>query len=400
MGGDVVHFDEAPVQQEAAANQKLVGRVLTKKSLNMTTVRKTIFQMWGDLQGLVITSAGSKSFILNFKSQDEARRAYEGGPWRIEGHMLSLQWWSSNLSIDEVNYNQLPIWIQIHGLPYDKINKSNAEKIGAILGRVITAEDPFVERNMLRPFLRVRVEIDIQLPLKTGFWFKKFDGSHAWASLKYEKLYDYCYKCGMIGHDRRTCVEEMAMSIVNPNMSKYGPELTTPGLKSIDVEARKARIRRQKEDQNNWMEELWEARERSQQERVWQRRHHEREGESSQGWVRSSQASVSVKSVGRVDGTQDLLANRQVALQKNLEQNEGADLDELMGDDNTTVLELGDGAQTERRIEEISSGSRDRPGDKSNQGTEIERPNKYVEKTIGGMEGMINHYFMVYLVLD
>ncbi|RYQ90697.1 hypothetical protein Ahy_B09g096725 isoform A [Arachis hypogaea] len=318
----------------------------------MTTVRKTIFQMWGDLQGLVITSAGSKSFILNFKSQDEARRAYEGGPWRIEGHMLSLQWWSSNLSIDEVNYNQLPIWIQIHGLPYDKINKSNAEKIGAILGRVITAEDPFVERNMLRPFLRVRVEIDIQLPLKTGFWFKKFDGSHAWASLKYEKLYDYCYKCGMIGHDRRTCVEEMAMSIVNPNMSKYGPELTTPGLKSIDVEARKARIRRQKEDQNNWMEELWEARERSQQER------------------------------------------------KNLEQNEGADLDELMGDDNTTVLELGDGAQTERRIEEISSGSRDRPGDKSNQGTEIERPNKYVEKTIGGMEGMINHYFMVYLVLD
>nr|XP_029153227.1 uncharacterized protein LOC114927457 [Arachis hypogaea] len=265
----------------------------------MTTVRKTIFQMWGDLQGLVITNAGSKSFILNFKSQDEARRAYEGGPWRIEGHMLSLQWWSPNLSINEINYNQLPIWIQIHGLPYDKINKSNAEKIGAILGRVITAKDPFVEGNMLRPFLR----------------------------------------CGMIGHDRRTCVEEMAMSIVNPSIPKYGPELTTPGLKSIDVEARKARIRRQKEDQNNWMEELWEARERSQQER------------------------------------------------KNLKQNKGADLDELMGDKNTAVLELGDGTQTERRIEEFSSGSRDRPGDKSNQGTEIERPNKYIEKTIGGMKG-------------
>ncbi|XP_016206210.1 uncharacterized protein LOC107646544 [Arachis ipaensis] len=294
----------------------------------MTTVRKTIFQMWGDSQGLMITSAGSKSFILNFKSQDEARRAYEGGPWRIEGHMLSLQLWSSNLSIDEVNYNQLPIWIQIHGLPYDKINKSNAEKIRAILGRVITAKDPFVEGNMLRPFLRVRVEIDIQLPLKTEFWFKKFDGSHAWASLKYEKLYDYCYKCGMIGHDKRTCVEEMAMSIVNPNMPKYGPELTTPGLKSIDVEARKAGIRRQKEDQNNWMEELWEACERSQQKR------------------------------------------------KNLEQNEGTNLDELMGDENTAVLKLGDGAQTERRIEEISSGSRDRPGDRSNLGTEIDRPNK------------------------
>ncbi|RYR38257.1 hypothetical protein Ahy_A09g043235 [Arachis hypogaea] len=154
--------------------------------------------MWGDPQGLVITNAGPNSFILNFKNQEEARRAYDGGPWIIEGHMLSLQWWSPNLSIEEVNNNQLPIWIQIHGLPYDKINIKNAEKIGAIVGRIISAENPFVEGNMLRFFLRVRVE--------------------------------------------------------------------------INNEARKAGIRRIKEKHNNWVEELWEARERSLQGREWLKR--------------------------------------------------------------------------------------------------------------------------------
>ncbi|RYR14789.1 hypothetical protein Ahy_B04g071489 [Arachis hypogaea] len=245
--------------------------------------------MWGDQQGLVIINVGPNSFILNFKSPEEARRAYDGRPWRIEGHMLSLQWWSSNLSIDEVNYNQLPIWVQIHGLPYDKINIKNDEKIGAIVGRVIGAEDPFVEGNMLRSFLRVRVEINVQMALKTGFWFKRNDGSHSWVEFKYEKLYDYCYKCGRIGHDKRACMEELVRSLVNPEMPRYGPELTTLGLKSIENEARKAGIRRRKEEQNNWVEELWEAHERSWQGREWLKRQSQKDrGESSLGGVRSS----------------------------------------------------------------------------------------------------------------
>ncbi|RYR45337.1 hypothetical protein Ahy_A07g031175 [Arachis hypogaea] len=351
MEGDVLDLEESQAQH-GETDQKLVGRVLTEKVLNMVTVRKTIFNMWGDPQGLVITNAGPNSFILNFKSQEEARRAYEGGPWRIEGHMLSLQWWKVNLSINEVNYNQLPIWVQIHGLPYDKINIKNAEKIGATIGRVISLEDPFVEGNMLRSFLRVRVEINVQVPLKTGFWFKRDDGSHSWADFKYEKLYGYCYKCGRIGHDKRACVEELARSLVNPEIPRYGPELTTPGLKPIENEARKAGIRRRKEEQNNWVEELWEARERSFQGREWLKRQEQKQrGGSGLGGERSSQASVSGKSWGRTANPQAQMGERQVATQEVQDQNEGADEDGMnrekhienpnLNDDGTANQEKG-----------------------------------------------------------
>ncbi|RYR38529.1 hypothetical protein Ahy_A09g043573 [Arachis hypogaea] len=471
MEGDILDLEESSAQHGDNTNQKLVGRVLTEKVLNTVTVRKTIFNMWGDPQGLVITNAGPNSFILNFKSQEEARRAYEGGPWRIEGHMLSLQWWSSNLSIEEVNYNQLSIWVQIHGLPYDKINIKNAERIGAIVGRVISAEDPFVEGNMLRSFLRVRVEINVQAPLKTRFWFKRKDTDHSWAEFKYEKLCDYCYKCGRIGHDRRTCEEELARSLVNsemprygpelstpglksienearkagirrrkeeqnnwvlntvtvrktifnmwgdpqglvitnagPNsfilnfksqeearrayeggpwrieghmlslqwwssnlsieecgrighdrrtceeelarslvnseMPRYGPELSTPGLKSIENEARKAGIRRRKEEQNNWVEEFWEACERSMQGREWLKRQAQKNrGESSLGDVRSSQASASAKSWDRSANPQEQMGERQVAIQEEQDQDEGADEDGMNGDKHNNTLRLKD----------------------------------------------------------
>ncbi|RYR06305.1 hypothetical protein Ahy_B06g086056 [Arachis hypogaea] len=339
MEGDVLDLEKSPVQHEDNTGQKLVGRVLTEKVLNTVTVRKTILNMWGDPQGLVITNAGSNSFILNFKSQEEARRVYEGGPWRIEGHMLSLQWWSSNLSIEEVNYNQLPIWVQIHGLPYDKINIKNAEKIGAIVGRVISAEDPFVEGNMLRAFLRVRVEINIQAPLKTGFWFKRNDGSHSWAEFKYEKLCDYCYKCGRIGHDKRACEEELLRSLVNPEIPRYGPELTTPGLRSIENEARRAGIRRRKEEQNNWVEELWEARERSWQGREWLKRQAQKgRGESDLRSVRSSQASASAKSWDRLANPQEQMGERQVARQEGQDQDKGADVYGVNGEKHSNIF--------------------------------------------------------------
>ncbi|RYR39726.1 hypothetical protein Ahy_A09g045311 [Arachis hypogaea] len=343
MEGDVLDLEKSLTQHGEKTDQKLVGRVLTGKVLNTITVHKTILNMWGDPQGLVITNAGPNSFILNFKSQEEARRAYEGGPWRIEGHMLSLQWWSSNLSIDEVNYNQLSIWVQIYGLPYDKINTKNSEKIGAILRRVISAEDPFVEGNMLRSFLRVRVEINVQVPLKTGFWFRRSDRSQSWAEFKYEKLYDYCYKCGRIGHDKRACGEELVRSLVNPEIPRYGPELTTPGLRSIKNEARKAGIRRRKEEQNNWVEELWEARERSLQGREWLKRqaHKDRRG-SSLGGVRSSQASASAKSWDREENPQEQMGERQVAIQEVQDQGEVAEDDKMNGEEHNSIFMLND----------------------------------------------------------
>ncbi|XP_072081213.1 uncharacterized protein [Arachis hypogaea] len=187
---------------------------------------------------------GTNTYLFNFKNEEDAMKSYEEGPWRVDGHMLSLQWWRPELSFEEVSYNSLAIWIQVHALPLEKLNKNIAEKIGASLGKVLEVEDPYVDGNLLRKFLRVRVEVNALEPLKTGFWFRRSDGSYSRASFKYERLCDYCYNCGRTGHDKRGCREVIAMDSENSGLPKYGPDLSVPGLRSITAVAEKVGIRK------------------------------------------------------------------------------------------------------------------------------------------------------------
>lgn len=75
-----------------------------------------------------------------------------------------------------------------------------------------------------RSFLRVRVEIEISKPLPKGFWLRRNTGAgqDLWISYKYEKLSDFCYDCGRLGHDNRSCKfvsrEEGSNSGYNPEM--------------------------------------------------------------------------------------------------------------------------------------------------------------------------------------
>ena len=86
-------------------------------------------------------------------------------------------------------------------------------------------EDLIAEGRMLRSFLRMRVSIDIRLPLTIGFWVLRKEKNPVWVWLKYEKLQEYCFQCGRIGHEARQCKEEKAMSLLNPQKPRYGPGL-------------------------------------------------------------------------------------------------------------------------------------------------------------------------------
>ncbi|XP_072088739.1 uncharacterized protein At4g02000-like [Arachis hypogaea] len=206
---------------------------------------------------------GTNTYLFNFKHEEDAIRIHGEGPWRVDGHMLSLQWWRPELSFEEVSYNSIAFWVQVHALPLEKLNKSSVEKIGTSLGKLLEAEDPYVDGNLLRNFLRVRVKVNVLEQLKTGFWYKRNDGSYSWVSFKYERLYDYCYNCRRIGHDRRSCREGKAMAIDNSNLPGYGPNFSALGLRSISSLAGKAGIRQEGNRIKISETNLWVTREKN-----------------------------------------------------------------------------------------------------------------------------------------
>lgn len=59
-----------------------------------------------------------------------------------------------------------------------------------------------------RSFMIIRVEIDVEKLFVPGFWVSRRGSGKIWAEVKYEKLADFCYCCGMLGHVMKNCVKE------------------------------------------------------------------------------------------------------------------------------------------------------------------------------------------------
>lgn len=98
----------------------------------------------------------------------------------------------------------VPFWIQIYKIPLDLLSIRNARAIGEKLGVLLRVEDPF-EDDVGRGFLRVHVLIDLKKPLLESLKIPRSDGGSIKAYLRYEKLQNYCYFCGKLGHIVRSC---------------------------------------------------------------------------------------------------------------------------------------------------------------------------------------------------
>ena len=107
-------------------------------------------------------------------------------------------------SPEDYAFNTIPIWIRVLKLPLGNMNKATAEMIGEKVGEWIEAdvgEDDFAAGE----FLRIKVRINITRPIMRGLMFQVGDGKSKWCPFQYEFLPEFCYNCGIIGHDENSC---------------------------------------------------------------------------------------------------------------------------------------------------------------------------------------------------
>lgn len=95
-------------------------------------------------------------------------------------------------------------------------------------------ENPIVNGNILRNFLRGRVKIDLNMPLPSGYWAPRSNLPNLWIVYWYERLQALCYNCGIIGHDQKSYQNTTVMSAFNPTSPKYGPRFSASAPKSIN----------------------------------------------------------------------------------------------------------------------------------------------------------------------
>lgn len=135
----------------------------------------------------------------------------------------------------EIDFSKVIFWVQVQGLPLEYISVRSAKKILKQAGKVLEVEDPHVKGKLIRNSIRARVEVNIRHHLFAGCWVSRRNLPRVWVFVKYERLQDLCFKCGIIGHEQKPCVNQCVMSSIGKDVQKYGPRVGTPLAKTIKM---------------------------------------------------------------------------------------------------------------------------------------------------------------------
>ncbi|XP_038714588.1 uncharacterized protein LOC120008131 [Tripterygium wilfordii] len=202
-----------------------VGKILAPKIINSKAFQSTIRRAWGVGEDVRINIIGPNVYQFLFPNDFTMERVLEEGPWSFDNHMLVLKRWEIGMAATNLSFDSISLWTQAWGLPLVCHTHSVASLIGNTIGSFISPDNR-QEANLLNSHLRFRASFPLSKPIRRGCRVKTPNGECVWVNLKYERLSDFCYYCGYVGHDERRCERKFDdVKAGTTSSGQYGPWL-------------------------------------------------------------------------------------------------------------------------------------------------------------------------------
>lgn len=100
--------------------------------------------------------------------------------------------------------NNLHIRVQLHNMSAGFMSLRVVTDVGNYIGKFIESDtNNFV--GVWHEYLRIRVSIPLDIPIKRRMKLKKSAENWCWVNFKYEAIPTFCFICGMIGHGEKFC---------------------------------------------------------------------------------------------------------------------------------------------------------------------------------------------------
>lgn len=208
----------------------LVAKVLSPKMINCATFQQQMPRILQATRQIEIGSLGNNIFLLDFKSVQDKTRAMKGGPWNYFKDLVIFCEPCEMLNPKVMTFDKISIWVQYYNLPLFVMNKETLKKVGSQIGIV---EEVETQNNGLAmtSFARIRTRIDVTQPLKRFVCISTpHQDEDTIIPLAYERLPDFCYSCGCIGHSLRDCT----LPVETEGQLNYGSWLKAPNMGGWD----------------------------------------------------------------------------------------------------------------------------------------------------------------------
>ena len=134
-------------------------------SVNFNAMKNILVALWRPSRVIRIKDIESNLLMVQFYHEIDLHKLIEGAPWTFDSHLLLVH----RLKLGEVPYLiqlfNADIWVQVYGLPIGimltTINKQIENFIGSYMDY-----DANNDLGIWREYMRIRVRIDVRLPLK------------------------------------------------------------------------------------------------------------------------------------------------------------------------------------------------------------------------------------------
>jgi 14-3-3 protein epsilon len=188
----------------------LIGRFLCDKTIHFNSMKVRMAEVWKPVKGVTIKEATTGKFLFHFAHPLDMEAVLNGGPWTFDHNMLVLERVQLGMQMEHISLNFVNMWVQVHDLPMGLMK----EKVGTQLANYIGTFVEYDNNNnssFWRQYMRIRVKIDVRLPLKKVARVKNKDGNWCTVKFKYEKLGIFCFVCGVMGHGENKCEVRFSM---------------------------------------------------------------------------------------------------------------------------------------------------------------------------------------------
>ncbi|KAJ1382069.1 Zinc knuckle CX2CX4HX4C [Sesbania bispinosa] len=200
----IVVFTEEDISDGVSlCSRSLVGRIITEKPVHVNSLQNALASIWCNPKGFKVEELEPKTFRFFFEEDADMERILRGSPWIFRNSWLSLLRWERNQDFNTLKFTTVPLRVQILGLPFHCRTPRMGHRIGSCLGEVKDSE--IFEVREKGSFIKILVEFDSTKPLLPGIQIGSQTDRLMWVYFQYERLPQFCYSCGIVGHEEDTC---------------------------------------------------------------------------------------------------------------------------------------------------------------------------------------------------
>ncbi|KAK2634491.1 hypothetical protein Ddye_029283 [Dipteronia dyeriana] len=142
------------------------------------------------------------------------------GPWHFDHSLIILGKPRGPGEVLKMKFNMTAFWVQLYNIPLLGMNMMGAIVLAEKIREII--EIPNESKECCGKFLHVKVVIDVTRLIRRflRLWLDEFN-TIITIPIKYERLLEFYYGCGLIGHSLSECmnVEARRTALKNHNQN-------------------------------------------------------------------------------------------------------------------------------------------------------------------------------------